>query len=159
MTTVRIREARAAEVEKVTLDHESVPVLPVFTAEERFEDFFGRARGEGVRISPMATYPFELAQMIARMGANGEIEALVFDPVRASTDGWKSAREPIPVEDFVRFAEVIRPAVVKLVTESKGSFGLAPPGSEAFAKAMRRQLPQINNIVENARTRMSEWNT
>jgi hypothetical protein len=155
---VRLGEGREAEVEAVTLEHESVSVLPVFTSEERFGRFFGTVPGEGGRINPMATYPFELAEMVAKMEAHGEIEALVFDPVRTVPEGWRSVREPIRVKEFVRFTTEIRPGVERLVAESKATFGLAPPGTEAFSKAMRGQLPRIMNVVEDAKARMSEWN-
>ena len=154
---VRIGEGRKAEIEAVILEHESGSVLPVFTSGERFARFFGRASGESGRILPLATYPFGLAEMAARMEARDEICALAFNPEWTAPEVWRPAREPIPVWDFVRFTREIRPEIEKLSAETAANFGPAAPGTEAFARAIRADLPQIIEIADNAAARISEW--
>jgi hypothetical protein len=158
MATVRILDRREVGVEVVALEHESMPVLPVFTSGGQFWEFFGRGPGEGGRINPLATYPFNLAEMAARLEARDEIAAIAFDPMRIFPTGWKSKREPIPVGEYLRFIEEVRPGIERMAAESKAKFGLGPPGSEAFAKAVRWQVPHVKTLVDDARARMSEWN-
>jgi len=158
MATVRILDRREAGVEVVALEHGSMPVLPVFTSGGQFWEFFGRDPGEGGRINPLATYPINLAEMAARLEARDEIAAIAFDPVQTFPTGWKSKREPIPVGEYRRVIEEIRPRLERMTAESTAKFGLGPPGSEAFANAVRWQIPHVKTLVDDARARMSEWN-
>jgi hypothetical protein len=157
MAAVKVSEGREAEVEAVILEDEGVPMLPVFTTAERFQGFFERASGGGSRIEPLATHPFELAEMVARMEATGELKALIFNPLRVSHEGWRMEHEPIPVEEYLRFVQEIRPGIEKLAAESTAKFGLGPPSSEVFEKGMRWSLPKLRKLVENVEARMGEW--
>jgi hypothetical protein len=155
--TVRLLSGRNAEADALTIEYDSKPVLPVFTSRERFRKVFRGGFGEMGRVKPLATYPFGLAEMAARMEARGEIVAIAFDPVQVSPKRWKSQPEPTPVGEYLRFIEEVRPGIERMTAESTAKFGLGPPGSETFAKAVRWQVPHVKTLVDDARARMSEW--
>ncbi len=154
---VRILGGRNAEADALTIEYDSKPVLPVFTSRERFRKTFRGGLGEAGRVKPLATYPFGLAEMAARMEERGVVVAIAFDPVQVSPKRWKSQPEPIPVGEYLRFIEEVRPRVERMTAESTAKFGIGPPGSEAFAKALRWQMPRVKTMVDDARARMSEW--
>ena len=119
--------------------------------------FFGGASGEAGRILPLAIYPFGLAEMVARMEAKGEVEALVFNPSGAFPEWWGITNEPIPVRKYVRLSQELRPGLERLAAEYTAKYGFARSGFETFANARRELLPQIQKIGEDAEARTAEW--
>jgi hypothetical protein len=156
MSAVKIFDGRKAQADVVVVEHDGTPVLPVFTKIELFRGFARAHFAEGDRVSPLATYPFELAEIAARLEAEAKIVAITFDPFRGPDGRWRHKHGPIPVAEYVRLVEEIRPGIGKLAAEAKARFGENPPGSGAFEEAVRRMAPEAEREALDAMARIRE---
>lgn len=156
MGAVKIYDGRKARADVVVFEQDGTPVLPVFTNSELFRRFVRARFAEGDRVSPLATYPFELAEIAARLRAEAKIGAITFNPLRGSDGRWTNGGGPIPVAEYLRFVEEIRPGIGKLVAEAAARFGKGPPGSGAFEKAVGRLAPKAERVALDAMARIRE---
>jgi hypothetical protein len=100
--------------------------------------------------------PFRLAEIIKAPGEAGQIDAVVFNPFVVSSGEWRSAVEPIPVSNYCRFMAEIRPETERLAKETETKFGhLSDPKTRK--EAMEWVTPLAEDIADNARARIAEW--
>ena len=69
---------------------------------------------------------------------------------------WRHKRGPIPVAEYVRFVEGIRPGMSKLAAKAAARFGADPPGSGAFEEAVGRLAPKAERVALDAMARIRE---
>ena len=147
-----------AEAEVLVLGREDKVFLPVFTSLDRFWAFVDEhyAGDDSVRPSSIPMDPFRLAEMVGAMDQAGGLDALVFNPVVVSAEELRSEADPIPVAEYCRFIAEIRPDLEKLAQEAEAEFGHLPD-SESFKKSLEWMEPDIQEVVDNARARIEEW--
>jgi hypothetical protein len=147
-----------ATAEMVTLGSEDEVILPVFTSLDRFWAFVDTyyAGDESVQPSTFPVTPFTLAEMVGPTSQGVEIDALIFNPVMVPAGELRSEADPIPVAEYCRFIVEIRPDLEKLAQEAEAEFGHLPD-SESFKKSLEWMEPDIQEVVDNARARIEEW--
>jgi hypothetical protein len=147
-----------AKAQLLYLRSEDEFILPVFTSLDRFWAFVDKyyAEDDSVQPSTFPVTPFRLAEMIGLMSQGGEQHTLIFNPVVVSAKEWRSTVKPIPAAEYCRFMTEISPDLEKLNREAEAKF-CHLPDSEARKKSLEWVGTHIQEVVDNARARIEEW--
>jgi hypothetical protein len=142
-------------------------VVAVFTSVELARDFAETfyAEEDPIRPQPGQMDAFQLAHMVDLAEEVG-VREFVFDPEATSVGQWTDPQVIMPLSYYRRFVAELDSGLEKMFAEACTTLGYGPEGPEKTPWEKEEKVwvmewcwSRVEEVVEDARARASEWET